>query len=296
MPCANNYLLTPKLTTKPRAMRLQILILLALKFIPQLVDAQCNPGQFKISIAENIPICLTLTDGLHTQHRVAHGVWNNTFQNYEISGYICQGSTSSFTDCGFKLDTGVCYFIQPFDWTAADPPPLQLKLNSEACLSGLNGFQLEYSQSSRQLIVVNSGNTNSYSLADCKPCLQDVIWNQSTSLSSGLIESSNWIKTSASLALDPNALIRLDANPDSGYIELNDGLSIIPQNGIFMAACHDGCGPRDPLNKQLNAQLWLQGYYSSTFHSMTPALFNEGLNANPLVTDWVHLKLQGDIR
>lgn len=292
MPCANNYLSPQKLTINSRAMRLHILILLILSFMPQWVDAQCNPGQFKITIAEHIPICLTITDGLHTQHRVAQGVWNNTTLNYEIPVYTCQGNSSSFNDCGFMLDTGVCYFLRPFDWTAADPPPLQLKLNAASCQSGLNGFQLEYSQSGRQFNILNSGNTNSYTLASCKPCLQDVIWDQTTSLTTGLIESSSWIKTNASLSPDPNALIRLDANPDSGYIELNDGLSIIPQNGIFMAVCNDGCGPRDPFHKQLNVQLWLQGYYSTISHSMTPALLNQGLNATPQMTDWVHLKLQ----
>ncbi|MBK8685520.1 MAG: hypothetical protein IPN26_11250 [Bacteroidetes bacterium] len=260
--------------------------------IPGWILAQCAPGQFKITISENMPICLTLTDGLITQHRVAQGVWNNSLQQYEIQVYVCQGNSNNLNVCGFTMDTGICYFLKPFDWNISDPPPLQIRLNSAACSSGLSGMQLEYSHTNRQLNLSAPGNGNAYSLYNCRPCAQDIIISSSAIMNTLPVESSTWIKTSASLLPDPNLNIRWDANPEGGYIELNDGISIEPQNGIFIASCVDGCGPRDPYHKQLQAALWLEGYYTSTTHHMAPVMQNQGLNADPGISDLIQISLK----
>jgi hypothetical protein len=58
-------------------------------------------------------------------------------------------------------------------------------------------------------------------------------------------QSSSWIKTTSSTSEttpNPTSIIKFDADPTNGYIELNPGFNSIPTTGAFIAQVLDGCG------------------------------------------------------
>lgn len=74
-------------------------------------------------------------------------------------------------------------------------------------------------------------------------------------ITSLLTQSSTYIKTSNSTSqtttLD-TSVIKLDADPYNGYIELNPGFSSFPTTGAFIAQALDGCGTQSPSKNTQN--------------------------------------------
>lgn len=74
-----------------------------------------------------------------------------------------------------------------------------------------------------------------------------------------LTQSGSWINTTSSLTLTTTAnitsIIKLDANPINGYVELNPGFVASPTTGAFIAQALDGCGMLTPSRPSLNNNL-----------------------------------------
>lgn len=67
-------------------------------------------------------------------------------------------------------------------------------------------------------------------------------------LTAPLTQSSTWIKTSISglTTSDIASIIKLDADPTNGYVEINPGFTAFPTTGAFIAQALDGCGSLSP--------------------------------------------------
>lgn len=61
-----------------------------------------------------------------------------------------------------------------------------------------------------------------------------------------LTQSSSWIKSTSSVI--GTSSVKFDANPSSGYVELNPGFIAVPTSsaGVFIAQALDGCGTAVP--------------------------------------------------
>lgn len=80
-------------------------------------------------------------------------------------------------------------------------------------------------------------------------CLTDVTISTSN-YSTPLTESSTYIKINNTIA--PSAKVKLDANPNNGYVEMNPGFVATPFiNGEFIATALDGCGSQIPSKQSL---------------------------------------------
>lgn len=70
--------------------------------------------------------------------------------------------------------------------------------------------------------------------------------------STSLTQSTTWIKTlvnalpSQTTIMSSTAVIKLDADPINGYVELNPGVLAFPTSGFFVAQALDGCGTASP--------------------------------------------------
>jgi hypothetical protein len=63
-----------------------------------------------------------------------------------------------------------------------------------------------------------------------------------------LTQSGTWIKSSGSTIIPGTATVKLDADPVSGYAELNPGFEAQPSVGaVFVAQALDGCGAGVPM-------------------------------------------------
>ncbi len=77
-------------------------------------------------------------------------------------------------------------------------------------------------------------------------CVYDIIL-PAGNLITPLTESETWIKTADITIADENNIIKLDANPYSGFVELNPGFQSFPiERGAFIAQAFDGCDTSAP--------------------------------------------------
>ncbi|MCC7244590.1 MAG: T9SS type A sorting domain-containing protein, partial [Saprospiraceae bacterium] len=83
-------------------------------------------------------------------------------------------------------------------------------------------------------------------------CPQDV--SLTGILNTSLIQSQTWIETVSTCLVNSNADVRLDADPNNGYVLLQPGFEVIAaSSSVFVAQAFNGCangGPQRPANER----------------------------------------------
>lgn len=73
-------------------------------------------------------------------------------------------------------------------------------------------------------------------------------------LNTSLIQSQTWIETVSTCLVNANADVRLDADPNTGYVLLQPGFEVIAaSSSVFVAQAFNGCangGPQRPANER----------------------------------------------
>ena len=260
-----------------------ILFFLILSSIQHKINAisNCATGQFSIVVNGSALQGFTISDGIKNVMRVSK--IDPLLNTNDLQCYICPTLAVPAT-CGFEFYTDVCYEIKPIDVDIA----FKIKFNATACVNGVGSLVVEYNQTTQSFSLGNAGNTNAYSLTDCRPCLNDVILNDPL-FSTNLTESSTWIK-GQNLFIDPLADVKFDAHPDDGFVELEDGFETIPTSGEFMAQALDGCGSFVPGALKLELKAYLEGALGNS-SIMAEMQTNLGVASKPNVTDYIDVSL-----
>jgi hypothetical protein len=158
-------------------------------------------------------------------------------------------NTSLGSPCGITFGADVCYSILEVTEHLTTDEKIAIRFNGNSPAD----LTIAYNSVSRTFTVVNPGDITAYSLSwgncgDNPPVCCAPAITITGAYAVPLTQSGTWIKSLSTTVIPGNADVRLDADPVSGYVELNTGFETKPLVGYaFVAQALDGCGAGIPM-------------------------------------------------